>query len=66
VIFRVGEIGNPRLKIEKKSIKLIEQVGFGGAVLLVARRPGFLSPLVTNPWRNARICSRGSRPSTMA
>jgi hypothetical protein len=49
MIFRVGEIGDPRLKVKKQSIRLIEQVGFGGAVLLVAKRPDTLSPLVTNP-----------------
>ena len=45
IIFRVGEIGDPKLKVEKQSIRLIEQVGFGGSVLLVARKPGFLSLL---------------------
>jgi hypothetical protein len=43
IVFRVGEIGDPKLKVEKQTIRLIEQVGFGGAVLLVARRPRFLS-----------------------
>ena len=43
IIFRVGEIGDPKLKVKKQSIRLIEEVGFGGAVLLVARKPGFLS-----------------------
>jgi hypothetical protein len=43
IIFRVGEIGDPKLKVKNQSIRLIEQVGFGGAVLLVARKPGFLS-----------------------
>jgi hypothetical protein len=45
IIFRVGEIGDPKLKVEKESIRLVEQVGFGGAVLLVARRPSFFSLL---------------------
>ncbi len=45
IIFRVGEIGDPRLKVEKQTIRLIEQVGFGGAVLLVARRTRFFSLL---------------------
>ncbi|MGE5841151.1 MAG: hypothetical protein ACM335_02655 [Deltaproteobacteria bacterium] len=45
IIFRVGEIGDPRLKVERQSIRLIEQVGFGGAVLLVTRKPGFFSLL---------------------
>ncbi len=43
IIFRIGEIGDPRLKVKKQSIRLIEQVGFGGAVLLTARKAGFLS-----------------------
>src|SRR5512139_857055 len=45
IVFRVGEIGDPKLKVEKRTIRMIEQVGFGGAVLLVARRPGFLALL---------------------
>ena len=45
IIFRVGEIGDPKLKVKNQSIRLIEQVGFGGAVLMVARKPGFLSLL---------------------
>jgi len=45
IIFRVGEIGDPKLKVKKQSIRLIEEVGFGGAVLLVARKPGLLSLL---------------------
>jgi len=43
IVFRVGEIGDPKLKIENRSIRLIQEVGFGGAVLLVARRPKFFS-----------------------
>ena len=41
IVFRVGEIGDPRLKVKNRSIRLIQEVGFGGAVLLVARKPGF-------------------------
>jgi hypothetical protein len=43
IVFRVGEIGDPRLKIGQQQIRLVDEVGFGGAVLLVVRRPGFLS-----------------------
>jgi hypothetical protein len=39
VVFRVGEIGDPRIRIGSDVVRLAEQVGFGGAVLLVARRP---------------------------
>jgi hypothetical protein len=37
VIFRVGEIGNPAIKIGSERIYLAQQVGFGGGVLLEAR-----------------------------
>jgi hypothetical protein len=42
VIFRVGEIGDPRIEMGGQSVRLISRVGFGGAVLLEARRPTFL------------------------
>jgi hypothetical protein len=45
IVFRVGEIGDPILRIKKQQIRFIDQVGFGGAVLLVVRKPGFLSLL---------------------
>jgi hypothetical protein len=45
IVFRVGEIGDPRLKIGERQIRLFDTVGFGGAVLLVVRKPGFLSLL---------------------
>lgn len=40
VVFRVGEIGNPTITLGGRTIRLAQEVGFGGAVLLVARRPG--------------------------
>jgi len=39
VIFRVGEIGNPTIRIGSELVHLARQVGFGGAALLVARKP---------------------------
>lgn len=39
LIFRVGEIGDPRLEVGKQQIQMARQVHFGGAVRLVARRP---------------------------
>ncbi len=39
IVFRVGEIGRPTLKVGTRLIRLAEEVGFGGAVLLVVRRP---------------------------
>jgi len=37
VVFRVGEIGRPALKVGNRVVQLPEEVGFGGAVLLTAR-----------------------------
>ena len=45
IVFRVGEIGDPILKVRGHRIRFVDQVGFGGAVLLVVRKPGFLSLL---------------------
>lgn len=39
VIFRVGEIGNPAIRIGDSETHFVREVGFGGAVRLVARRP---------------------------
>ena len=39
VIFRVGEIGDPRIRVGEAVVRLAEQVGFGGAVRLIARPP---------------------------
>ena len=39
ILFRVGEIGNPKLKIGEKLVELAQQVGFGGAVLLAVKKP---------------------------
>jgi hypothetical protein len=51
VIIRVGEIGRPTIRLRDHFIQLTREVGFGGAVLLVARRPtlreriaGWVSP----------------------
>jgi hypothetical protein len=39
VVFRVGEIGDPRIRVGRDVVRLKQEVGFGGAVLLVARGP---------------------------
>jgi len=39
VVFRVGEIGNPAIRVGNHLVHLAREVGFGGRVLLVARRP---------------------------
>ena len=39
VVFRVGEIGNPTIKVGNLRVQIAREVGFGGGVLLVAREP---------------------------
>ena len=39
VVFRVGEIGSPTIRVGNDLVHFAREVGFGGAVLLVARRP---------------------------
>lgn len=39
VVFRVGQIGNPAIRVGDRTIHLAREVGFGGAVRLAARRP---------------------------
>jgi hypothetical protein len=46
VVYRVGEIGDPKLKIRDRVVAFKKQVGFGGAVVLTARIPRwFETPL---------------------
>jgi hypothetical protein len=37
VVFRVGEIGHPAITVSNRVVQFAEEVGFGGAALLVAR-----------------------------
>lgn len=37
VVFRVGEIGHPALKVGNRVVRFADEVGFGGAVRLTAR-----------------------------
>ncbi len=39
IVFRVGEIGKPTIRVGHHVVRLAEEVGFGGRVLLVVRRP---------------------------
>jgi hypothetical protein len=38
VVFRVGELGNPAIRIGSRVVEFAREVGFGGAVLLVTRK----------------------------
>ena len=42
IVYRVGEIGDPRLQVEGRTLFLKREAGFGGRVVLTARRPALL------------------------
>ena len=41
VVFRVGEIGHPAMRVGDRVVRFADEVGFGGAVLLTARPASF-------------------------
>jgi len=46
VVFRVGEIGHPAITVGNRVVEFSQEVGFGGAVLLVARPASFRERIV--------------------
>jgi hypothetical protein len=46
VVFRVGEIGSPEIRVGNRAVHLAREVGIGGAVLLVARGPSLQERIV--------------------
>jgi hypothetical protein len=48
VVFRVGEIGDPTLRMGGRAVRFLEAVGFGGAIVLTSApwssRPGRRNP----------------------
>jgi hypothetical protein len=41
IVYRIGEIGNPKLLVRDKTISFRKETGFGGRVILTAVRPAF-------------------------
>lgn len=41
VVFRIGEIGRPTMTVGDRVVQFVDEVGFGGAVLLTARPASF-------------------------
>jgi hypothetical protein len=50
VVYRVGAIGDPRLKVGDRVVVFREQVGFGGGVVLTAGSPTWVEILFRSPW----------------
>lgn len=42
VAFRVGEIGNPKVRIRDRVVSFVQEVGFGGGLVLTAAPPTWL------------------------
>jgi hypothetical protein len=55
MIFRVGEIGDPKLKIKGRVIEFKQEVGFGGGVVLTATNAGIVDVIKSLP---ASLCKR--------
>ena len=43
VVYRVAEIGEPKMKIRDRVVEFKKEVGFGGGIILTARRVAVLS-----------------------
>jgi hypothetical protein len=39
IVYRIGEIGDPRIQVKKRTVALKQAVGFGGRVILTTARP---------------------------
>jgi hypothetical protein len=39
IVYRIGEIGDPKVQVKKKTVALKREVGFGGRVILATSRP---------------------------
>jgi len=39
IVYRIGEIGNPKLYVQNRTIDFKKEAGFGGRVVLTASRP---------------------------
>ena len=39
IVYRIGEIGDPKLRVKKKTAALKREAGFGGRVILATSRP---------------------------
>jgi hypothetical protein len=49
VVYRVGEIGNPKMTIRERVVSFTQEVGFGGGLILTATPP---------TWLEVFLCSR--------
>ena len=39
IVYRIGEIGNPKLQVQNRIVAFKKEAGFGGRVILTASRP---------------------------
>ncbi len=46
IVYRIGEIGSPKLQVQNRTIAFKEEAGFGGRVVLTASRPSVYEVLL--------------------
>ena len=54
VVYRVGEIGDPKMKVKDRVVEFKEEVGFGGGVALTVRNVGLLEALGARIWETPK------------
>jgi hypothetical protein len=48
IVYRIGEIGNPKLHIQNRTVDFKREVGFGGRVVLTVSRPSLYEIFTKN------------------
>jgi hypothetical protein len=56
IVYRIGEIGDPKLHVQNKTVSFKQVVGFGGRLILTTTRPALYEIL----WFRARSASVGT------
>jgi hypothetical protein len=46
IVYRISEIGNPKLRVQGRTVSFKEEAGFGGRVILTTARPTLLGILL--------------------
>jgi len=50
IVYRIGEIGDPKMRVQNKTVSFKQEAGFGGRLVLTMTRP----PLYEILWARAR------------
>jgi hypothetical protein len=59
IVYRVGEVGDPKLQVGKRTVSFKQAAGFGGRVVLTTARPAFYEILWLSIQSRAHLLVRG-------